>query len=634
MIAVSILKNKNNKHTAMFRVRCKNQIDEALHHFVPAPIESSNNETNFEQIDTIVIPNADVQNKNNSCNQHNSTIVQFNIEKNVTDNTTFLNDPLLPNNETNFEQIDTETQVQQTVIENNLNSDNNHSNNVTNLEQIDTIVISNADVNNKDNFNNQDNSTTVQLNIEQNVTDLTTFLNQQQNGNDDFSTAPDNNEIISNHENNLTDLPVDSQNNDVDNIVRSTELINYSMPNENELDGENNIDNNSTILQFEIAEQSSFNEDEDPSFDEEFDPDCSSDDNYSDVIELDTKPSLARFKRETDAVLENEKTETKQQKIDNDGVRKRISYENQYMLTDIQHKSRHGWYEASVLLPDITGTDRFTYDDSTFPLPESKKFDEPIPNIIEDVPITCVVCFGENHNEDDFFAIYTKCLGKKHPFCHTCFNQKCCKNFSYSSTKPPDRIELFDGCTICKVNNGEWRNAKYSPSLRRWRLGKILPDNIIILAYHQKMWKPQIIDINDVQYNNYIVDGFLLNALFKNIGIVNKTIQDKYPISEVDYKYLIEEYEAKNETFHCKRCDKKKKQINQCELKKCKFGCDYTFCRDCFLDRITTEIHSSPYNYKNGLLCCPDCNKTSRAIFCVDGQYLSSENKNKLMQQK
>ena len=106
------------------------------------------------------------------------------------------------------------------------------------------------------------------------------------------------------------------------------------------------------------------------------------------------------------------------------------------------------------------------------------------------------------------------------------------------------RKELRCCCTICNVHDGEWRNAKYSPRLRRWELGKTLPDGVNILAYHQRMWKPQVIEINAIQYNNYIISGYLLAALMKDNGFVNEEIQKKYPVSDYEYQILMELYET------------------------------------------------------------------------------------------
>ena len=299
------------------------------------------------------------------------------------------------------------------------------------------------------------------------------------------------------------------------------------------------------------------------------------------------------------------------------------------MLTDVEHKASQGWYESIVLLEDKEGNDRFIYEDNTFPIAISK-------NIIhETLPITCVACLGLNHNEDDFFAVYSKCEKTKHPFCHTCFNQKCVKTFTYSQTKGPNRIMMFEGCTICNVHDGVWRNAKYSPKLRRWQFGKILPDGINILAFHQRMWKPELIDRDAVQYNNYITSPFLLSALMRNNGINIHEIRQQYPVSDWEYNVLLKTYNKGNATFKCMECNKSKKQVNQCKLRSCNSNCEYSFCRDCFLHKITSSKNTrfTTYNYQNGLLNCTTCKRSSRAIFRHTGRYVSSGDRNKLLYQ-
>jgi hypothetical protein len=152
------------------------------------------------------------------------------------------------------------------------------------------------------------------------------------------------------------------------------------------------------------------------------------------------------------------------------------------MLSLIEHKTQFGFYDI-ILLGDQEAD--FTYTDTRFP--------ERVLNIeiIEPEKVNCVACFQEITIAEEFSVIYTGCESRRHPYCHSCFHRHCEKLFDFEETdKGPERLQNFECCTICRTKckpNGEWRNAKYFPTFKRWKIGKILPDGISIIGVHQRM---------------------------------------------------------------------------------------------------------------------------------------------------
>ena len=675
MVAVSLSPNGNKMYNAVFRVNKINEIELALNHFVLNPSQSTptinNSTTTTETLATVT----DVQNLIITPLQPTPTINDITITATlatVTDVDDSFIKPLQSTPTTNKisttdtlttvvnvqDTVATVTHVQDSTITSlqstqttNENSTSNNlptvshvqnsfiaplqstpfSNQIIATETLPTVThvqdsIINIDINieNDKNITNSNRSNNnSDLNDSENTTNnhdisnnCTTFNNNDESN---LSTTQENNRNMSDQVNNTATLQLYNEQNL--NVIRSNEFRN----------------NEICYIDSDDYEEFFVNEHEDESVYEEYDPNYTTDDD-SDVIELDSKPAAARFKRESDDIqLSDVIIGAKQRRvslINENGENKQILYQNQYMLTDVEHKSTQGWYECPVLIPDFkSGDERFKYEDELFPIPPSKNFDEPVPYIVERLPIECMACQGLNHDENDFFAVYTACKTNKHPFCHTCFNIDIVKSFTYSERKGPERLTPFQGCTVCNVHNGEWRNAKYSPSTKRWLLGKILPDGVNILAYHQRMYRPVNIEKNAIQYNNYITCYYLLNALKKDNGIPDETIQINYPITPLEYHLILDTYQAANDVFLCQTCNKKKKVINQCTLRKCASYCGgYDFCRDCFLDRIIKGDKTS-YGYKNGLLECPHCKVTSRAIFFLTGRYVAWEDRNKLLKQ-
>ena len=672
MVAVSCSENKNKKYNAMFRVINEHQITEVLNHFVLAPLQSEvtteetsqfNEEENNNNVvqapsqstittndvttdETLVLNQEENNNsifsavkdnnkENNSTSATNEVTTEETLPISQEENNNSVLSTVQDNNENKSNLLDNSTTIQQYTEQNmNINIDTSTSSEHTNNEIVNVCVTDN-------NSSTIENSTTIEECTEQNV-NINIVISR--------SNEPViNNEIINvcaidNNSNECTNVDIV----DVDAAVLDEMLINnlqaYELDEDTTLNETENVSYRNASLSnvkdeffsgtedasFSEADDDSFREDQHEPFEVEYDP-YSSDEDKREVIPLDTPQAKARVKREND----DEIPEAKQRRINlinRDGENKEIIFKQQFMLTDIEHKSSQGWYESIVLLEDIKGTTRYSYEDSTFPIEPSKNFDEQMQLFIEEImPIKCVVCNGDYHGPNDFFAIYSKCQNKKHPFCHTCFHNKCVKEFTHSRTKGPERIEFFEGCTMCRVHDGVWRNAKYYPGNKRWFVGKILPDGVNILAFHQKMWKPEDIEPDAIQYNNYIVNAYLLSALLKNVGWVDHPIRQKYPLNNEQNSKLIIAYKEANDVFKCKLCEKLKKKIGKCHLKLCYDDCDYVFCRDCFITAITNEETKKHYHYTDGFLHCKTCKTTSRAIFSETGLFVSSNDRNSLL---
>ena len=87
-------------------------------------------------------------------------------------------------------------------------------------------------------------------------------------------------------------------------------------------------------------------------------------------------------------------------------------------------------------------------------------------------------------------------------------------------------------------------------------------------------------------------------------------------ISWQDVRNMYSQYEWANKgMFKCFECKKKVYNWKKCFLIGCEGSCDYRFCRDCFIDRITNEEKTTMKEKYDGILECRECKTYSRAYF-------------------
>ncbi len=358
---------------------------------------------------------------------------------------------------------------------------------------------------------------------------------------------------------------------------------------------------------------------------DEFEPDETTDEES--VTEETTEPTtvVAMIKKEFINENNNNDSSVQENKNVNRGRPKADArtFAKKHMLTDMEHKSQFGFYKVTLLGDE---NEEFQYDDDTFP-------QKVLPTRVEEPEtLSCLACLKDFVISEKFVVINTACKTHKHVYCHACFHLNCQKHFHYRKSKGPNRLFLFDGCKVCGNYEGEWRNAKYFPKLQKWKIGMILPDNVRIIGVHQRMWKLKNVPRSETQYNNYIVDAKLYAALMKHLGIVDGKISKQFRLTKEEAETICDKYfDLNTGTFKCTECKETKKQIYQGCLKGCEENCNYSFCQECFVDKIVSDTTLNSYQRYNGSLVCPLCNQRSRAVYRVNKNFMCAKNRSSLL---
>ena len=264
-----------------------------------------------------------------------------------------------------------------------------------------------------------------------------------------------------------------------------------------------------------------------------------------------------------------------------------------YMLTILEHKIQKGYFDIHSSLLNF---EQRRNDDSVTEVSGNNESER------------CALCLNRFEEGDDV-AINDSCL-TPHCLHIDCFIYSICGKHTHPTGTICNTLYKTRNCPQCDKNYGCWREWKFtSTCTANWKNGRKVPDGKKVLGIHQYRTKRG-------SFAHFITKRELF------FSIKHATNNNKFGMykpshmSWQDVRNMYSQYEWANKgMFKCFECKKKVYNWKKCFLIGCEGSCDYRFCRDCFIDRITNEEKTTMKEKYDGILECRECKTYSRAYF-------------------
>jgi hypothetical protein len=235
----------------------------------------------------------------------------------------------------------------------------------------------------------------------------------------------------------------------------------------------------------------------------------------------------------------------------------------------------------------------------------------------------CFCCI-EKFNEGELVAVHSSC-GKPHCVHIECFFEYFCGEHTRPSIeKGTDTLNLIPMCPTCQNRNGNWKTWNYSKrNISNWKTGELLAGiNKDVVGIHQHK-------SDGHTFAHFITSINLFYSIKRELNIRTFRMEKPCTILLRETRRIFEQYKvATKETFICFKCNTEVVNWKQCYLNRCNEDCGYRICRDCFIDRVTTEYDYDTEYKTKGILQCTKCHRYGRGYFTSTGSFCVGLRKN------
>ena len=298
-------------------------------------------------------------------------------------------------------------------------------------------------------------------------------------------------------------------------------------------------------------------------------------------------------------------------------------FEKLYMLSTTEHKLRLGFYDQKINEPITVGEDDTAVEDDFV---VNDDFLAKLPTKLQLVT-TCVICLGDIDITKEC-VINLNCEKTypriPHPIHKTCYDPMITWDVRdiitipttpTSILPPPDRndVKVVQKCPVCRAE-GDYILSTFNANNSQWERWIKPPDGIpgvTVYGGHRYTGYAQ-----NRQYQHYIISEKLMHSICRALKVEGPRVERPigFPIRNCRPMWLKYCW-MNNDIFMCRHCDFSCLNLFKIILRGCKDKCEYCICRDCFLNKITTEEEIPGFEKNDGYLKCPYCKQTGRAFY-------------------